>query len=74
MSNTASQATSPRGWHGVSPEQHRINASRGGKRAQQLGTAHRWQTSEEAQRAGVKGGRRSAEVRRLRRQQEGVQQ
>jgi len=44
------------GFAAMSPEKKREIASKGGKAAHQLGTAHRW-TSEEAQRAGRIGGR-----------------
>jgi general stress protein YciG len=39
----------------MSPEKKREIASKGGKAAHQMGTAHKW-TSEEAQAAGRKGG------------------
>ncbi len=39
----------------MSPEKKREIASKGGKAAHALGTAHKW-TSEEAQAAGRKGG------------------
>lgn len=40
----------------MTPERHREIARMGGKRAQELGRAHRW-TSEEARAAGRKGGK-----------------
>jgi general stress protein YciG len=39
----------------MTPEKKREIASKGGKAAHQMGTAHKW-TSEEAQAAGRKGG------------------
>ncbi len=44
-----------RGFESMSPEKKREIASKGGKAAHALGTAHKW-TSEEAQSAGRKGG------------------
>ncbi len=44
-----------RGFASMSPEKKREIASKGGKAAHSLGTAHKW-TSEEAQAAGRKGG------------------
>ena len=44
-----------RGFASMSPEKKREIASKGGKSAHSLGTAHKW-TSEEAQAAGRKGG------------------
>lgn len=44
-----------RGFAAMSPEKQREIASKGGKAAHALETAHRW-TSEEAQTAGRKGG------------------
>lgn len=44
-----------RGFASMSPEKKREIASKGGKAAHALGTAHEW-TSEEAQEAGRKGG------------------
>jgi general stress protein YciG len=44
-----------RGFASMSPEKKREIASKGGKAAHQMGTAHKW-TSEEAQAAGRKGG------------------
>jgi general stress protein YciG len=46
-------------------EAQRVLASRGGKAAHANGTAHEWD-SQEARAAGSKGGRRSAEAKRLR--------
>ena len=43
------------GFASMSPEKRREIASKGGKAAQALGTAHKW-TTEEAQAAGRKGG------------------
>ena len=46
--------------------QHRAVASRGGKKAHQMGLAHEW-TAEEAREAGRKGGlARAAKLRQLR--------
>lgn len=47
-----------RGFSLMTPERRREVASRGGKRAHQVGTAHRW-TPEEAAEAGRKGGKMS---------------
>jgi uncharacterized protein len=44
-----------RGFASMSPEKNREIASKGGKAAHAMGTAHKW-TSEEAQAAGRKGG------------------
>jgi hypothetical protein len=44
-----------RGFASMSPEKKREIASKGGKTAHAMGTAHKW-TSEEAQAAGRKGG------------------
>ena len=44
-----------RGFASMSPEKKREIASKGGKAAHAMGTAHKW-TSEEAQAAGRKGG------------------
>jgi len=44
-----------RGFASMSPEKKREIASKGGKAAHALGTAHKW-SSEEAQAAGRKGG------------------
>jgi uncharacterized protein len=44
-----------RGFASMTPEKKREIASKGGKAAHALGTAHKW-TSEEAQAAGRKGG------------------
>lgn len=62
--NTASTHDTPsrqgqkgrgQGFASMSPEKKREIASKGGKAAHALGTAHKW-TSEEAQAAGRKGG------------------
>jgi len=53
-----SETTRERGKQGfasMSPERRREIASTGGKRAHELGTAHKW-TSEQAQEAGRRGG------------------
>lgn len=44
-----------RGFASMSPEKKREIASKGGKAAHAMGTAHKW-TSEEAQAAGRRGG------------------
>lgn len=44
-----------RGFASMSPEKKRAIASKGGKAAHAMGTAHTW-TSEEAKAAGRKGG------------------
>ena len=51
----ATEAPSPRGFTGMTPEQHRAMASAGGKKAHALKRAHRF-SSEEARRAGRVGG------------------
>jgi general stress protein YciG len=43
------------GFASMSPEKRRAVGSKGGKRAHQLGTSHRW-TRETARAAGKKGG------------------
>ena len=45
-----------RGFAAMSKELHRELASRGGKRAHELGRAHHW-TVEEARQAGLKAGK-----------------
>ncbi len=59
VGNNDSQARDPkkrgRGFASMSPQKKREIASKGGKAAHALGTAHKW-TSEEAQAAGRKGG------------------
>jgi general stress protein YciG len=52
-----------RGFASLTPERRREVASKGGRHAQQNGTAHRF-TSDEARIAGTKGGRHSAIKRR----------
>lgn len=47
---------SKRGFASMPPEKQKLIASKGGKTAHKKGTAHKW-TSEEARRAGQKGGR-----------------
>ena len=49
------EKSSTRGFAGMSKEKQREIASKGGKRAHELGLAHRW-THEEAVCAGRKGG------------------
>ena len=44
-----------RGFASMSPEKQREIASKGGRAAHQMGTAHEW-TSDEARNAGRKGG------------------
>jgi len=44
-----------RGFANLSPEKRREIASRGGKKAQEMGVSHKW-TSETAKLAGQKGG------------------
>ncbi len=53
MENTSKYAK--RGFGSMDKERHRLIASKGGKRVQELGTGHRF-TSEEARAAGKKGG------------------
>lgn len=55
MTTTNEQPQTKRGFAAMSPEKKREIASKGGKAAHALGTAHRW-TTEEAQAAGRKGG------------------
>lgn len=45
-----------RGFASMDPEKQRAIASKGGKKAHELGTAHKW-TKEEARLAGKKGGK-----------------
>lgn len=58
---TKTEATKPkiegkgRGFASMSPEKKREVASKGGKAAHAMGTAHKW-TSTEAQEAGRRGG------------------
>lgn len=52
-----------RGFASMSPEKVREIASKGGKVAQALGTAHKW-TSEEAKIAGSKGGTATKKARK----------
>jgi len=49
------RAKERRGFASMSPDKQREIASKGGRAAHTKGTAHEW-TSEEAQRAGRKGG------------------
>ncbi|OHA92416.1 MAG: general stress protein [Candidatus Zambryskibacteria bacterium RIFCSPHIGHO2_01_FULL_49_18] len=53
----ATRRKSGRGFAGMDPEKQRRIASMGGKRAHELGKAHRF-TSETGRVAGQKGGRR----------------
>jgi uncharacterized protein len=53
--NMQAQKGHGRGFASMSAEKKREIASKGGKAAHSLGTAHKW-TSEEAQAAGRKGG------------------
>lgn len=53
-----------KGFAVISPERRREIASLGGKAAQAKGTGHRY-NSDEARLAGLKGGKASAEKRRL---------
>jgi uncharacterized protein len=54
----------------MDPEKQRAIARKGGRAAHEKGTAHEW-TSEEARRAGRKGGLMSHQRRRERKQQDG---
>lgn len=45
-----------RGFASMHPEKQKLIASKGGKRAHEVGTAHTW-NSEEARKAGALGGR-----------------
>jgi general stress protein YciG len=56
-----------RGFASMSPERHREIASKAGKRAHELGRAHKW-TSAEAKEAGRKGGSISRRRDRQRRE------
>lgn len=51
-------------------ESRRRNASKGGKKAHELGRAHQW-TSEQARAAGKKGGKANADRLRLKRLNDG---
>ncbi len=51
-----------RGFAAMDSAKHKAIASAGGRRAHELGTAHKW-TSEEAREAGRKGGEESARRR-----------
>lgn len=51
-----SQKSSSRGFAAMDPQKQREIASKGGKAAQEKGTAHRF-TSQEAREAGKRGGR-----------------
>jgi general stress protein YciG len=61
-------ATEDRGFASMDPEKQRAIAKKGGRAAHEKGTAHEW-TSEEARRAGRKGGLMSHQRRRERKQQ-----
>lgn len=52
-----------RGFQGMSPERRRAVAQMGGRRAHELGTAHKW-SSDEASEAGRKGAAISWDKRR----------
>ena len=57
--DTTTETTSPRkprGFAAMTPEKRRDIASRGGKAAHAVGTAHKF-TSDEARAAGTKGGK-----------------
>ena len=56
---TEQRTKSTRGFASMSQDQQREIASKGGRAAHRLGTAHKF-TSEEAREAGRKGGRRSS--------------
>jgi general stress protein YciG len=62
-------ATEDRGFASMDPDKQRAIARKGGRAAHEKGTAHEW-TSEEARRAGRKGGLMSHQRRRERKQQE----
>jgi general stress protein YciG len=62
-------ATEDRGFASMDPEKQRAIARKGGRAAHEKGTAHEW-TSEEARRAGRKGGLMSHQRRRERKAQE----
>lgn len=55
MEKTKNKGSSTRGFASMDPERQREIASLGGRRAHELGTAHKW-TKEEAAAAGRKGG------------------
>jgi uncharacterized protein len=61
-------ATEDRGFASMDPEKQRAIARKGGRAAHEKGTAHEW-TSEEARRAGRKGGLMSHQRRRERKAQ-----
>jgi general stress protein YciG len=58
-------ATEDRGFASMDPEKQRAIARKGGRAAHEKGTAHEW-TSDEARRAGRKGGLMSHQRRRER--------
>ena len=58
-------ATEDRGFASMDPEKQRTIARKGGRAAHEKGTAHEW-TSDEARRAGRKGGLMSHQRRRER--------
>lgn len=61
--NSSSSSTSNRGFASMDPEKQRQIASQGGKAAHAKGTAHEF-SSEEARKAGQKGGQNSHSGRR----------
>ncbi|MGE3844210.1 MAG: KGG domain-containing protein [Vicinamibacterales bacterium] len=60
-------ATEDRGFASMDPEKQRAIARKGGRAAHEKGTAHEW-TTEEARKAGRKGGLMSHQRRRERKQ------
>lgn len=62
---TRTKRTAKRGFASMDPEKQRKIASKGGKAAHAKGTAHEF-TSEEARRAGRKGGKARAKSMRRR--------
>lgn len=60
-------ATEDRGFASMDPEKQRAIARKGGRAAHEKGTAHEW-TTDEARKAGRKGGLMSHQRRRERKQ------
>lgn len=64
MENQQENTKTRRGFAAMSQERRREIASRGGKAAHQQGVAHKW-SSEEARKAGKKGGQISQKFRKV---------
>ena len=63
-------AKDPRGFSSMDKDKQRDIASKGGRVAHELGVAHEW-TSEEARKAGRRGGQVAAANRKPKAEQEG---